>query len=108
MFDSDNDEEQFLDSDNDEEQFFDSDDNEYNDDFAQNIDNRKKYYDINTELLSRAQFLFKDSIWSYRCTKFAEFELSYGISHVNKVHPPSSATSSRSSSSLIHPSNDSR
>ena len=46
MFDSDNDEEQFLDSD---ERFLDSDDDEYNDNFAQNIDNRKKY-DINTEL----------------------------------------------------------
>ena len=49
MFDSDDEEEQFLDSDDDEEQLLDSND-EDNDDLAQNIDNRKKYYDINTEL----------------------------------------------------------
>ena len=53
------------------------------------------------QVVSRAQFLFKGSIWSYRCTKFAEFELSHGISHVNKVHPPSSSASSRSLSPLI-------
>ena len=42
-FNSDDNEEHFYDSDNDENFY---DDN----DFAQNIDNRKKYYDINNEL----------------------------------------------------------
>jgi hypothetical protein len=60
------------------------------------------------QVVSRAQFLFKDSIWSYRCTKFAEFELAHGISHINKVHPPSSSASCRSPSPPIHLSNGSR